>query len=290
MRHEEAAAVASLLTVSLFGFNNDRKFIVPGTGIRVAGRIALTARHVALYILQQLGLRENEPWPRHQKKFEGMEVRAAEQELGGRADDTTTPWWYVDGSFPSKETDITVLLLTAGNDAARKAEKRSRFFRWSLTPPRENQHLWAYGYVEEEKDREVSHGDVMTNFALTYSATVAPLRVERVFERGRREQSRNVPQLFHDSAAIDTGGMPCFEAEGNLEPSMSGGPVFNGDHLYGIVSTGMTFRPEEAATMKPYGTVALLPPLLKMNPFRIDEGADWISIADQIAAGHIVTV
>lgn len=71
---------------------------------------------------------------------------------------------------------------------------------------------------------------------------------------------------------------------------MSGGPVFNGDHLYGIVSTGMTYRPEEAATLKPYGTVALLRPLVEMEQFRLDDTSEWISIADRIAAGRIVTV
>jgi hypothetical protein len=34
VRHEEAASIASLLTVSLFGFNKDRKFIVPGAASR----------------------------------------------------------------------------------------------------------------------------------------------------------------------------------------------------------------------------------------------------------------
>ena len=290
MRHEEAAAVASLLTVSLFGFNKDRKFIVPGTGVRVAPGLALTAKHVTSYIFQQLGVQENEPWPRHQRRFDRMEVRAAEQELGGTADDTTAPWWYVDGSFPSNLTDITVLLLTGGNDAARKAEQRSRFFRWSFDPPREDQRLWAYGYIEEEGVREVQHGEVKMNFAMTYAATLAPLRVERVFENGRREGPRDMPALFHDPAAIDTGGMPCFEVEGNLEPSMSGGPVFNGDHLYGIVSTGITYQPEEASPLKPYGTVALLRPLLEMKAFRLDETSEWIRVTDEIASGRIGTV
>jgi hypothetical protein len=290
MRHEEAAAVASLLTVSLFGFNKDRKFIVPGTGVRIAPRLALTAKHVTHYIFQQLGLQENEPWPRHTKKFDRMEVRAGEQELGGKPDDPTSPWWYVEGAFPSKLTDIAVLVLTAGNDAAQKAEQRSSFFRWSLHPPSEQQRLWAYGYVEKEDEREVNHGEVETNFAITYDATIAPVRVERVFENGRRGESPDVPALFRDPASIDTGGMPCFEVEGNLEPSMSGGPVFNGDHLYGIVSTGMTYCAEEAATLKPYGTVALLRPLVEMKQFRLDDTSEWISIADRIAAGRIVAV
>jgi len=159
MRPEEAAAVASLLTVSIFGFNKERKFIVPGTAIRIAPRLALTAKHVTSYIFQQLGLRENEQWPRQQKKFDGMEVRVAEQNLGGEADDSTAPWWFVDGTFPSKLTDISVLVLSPGNDAARAAESRGGFFRWSLEPPREQQHLWAYGYIEDETKRQLTYDD-----------------------------------------------------------------------------------------------------------------------------------
>jgi hypothetical protein len=291
MRQEEAAAVASLLAVSIFGFNKDRKFIVPGTAIRIAPRLALTARHVTSYVFQQLGLRENELWPRQQQKtFEGMEVRVAEQNLGGQADDSTTPWWFVEGSFPSKITDISILLITPGNEAARTAELRGRFFRWSLEPPREQQRLWAYGYLEDENKRHVTYDDAKMNFLVSYDASTAPVRVERVFEKGKREQPRDVPALFHDPAAIDTGGMPCFEVEGNLEPSMSGGPVFNGDQLFGIVSTGMTYQPEEGISLKPYGTVALLSPLLDMKKFRLNDTSEWISIADEIAAARIQTV
>ena len=52
----------------------------------------------------------------------------------------------------------------------------------------------------------------------------------------------------------------------------------------------MTYRPEEAATLKPYGTVALLRPLAEMKQFRLDETSEWISIADRIATGRIVAV
>jgi hypothetical protein len=59
---------------------------------------------------------------------------------------------------------------------------------------------------------------------------------------------------------------------------MSGGPVFNAERLFGVVSTGMSYSCEEAAKLKPYGTVALLHPL-------VESGS--LGIAAAIAEGRI---
>jgi len=287
LKGEEAAAVASLVSFSIFGFNREGRFEVPGTGFRVAPGLALTAKHVTSYVFQSLGLRENEPWPRHQRKYEGMEVRAAEQEIGRAGDDQTTAWWWVEGAFPSKLTDIAVLVLTPGNDAARAADGRAHYLRWSLDPPRIDQRLWAFGYAEEQ--RSVERDEQKMNFEIGYTASVEPLRVEAVFAQGRREELLDRPAFLSDPSNIDTGSMPCFEVRGTLSPSMSGGPVFNGDHLYGVVSSGVTYAPDHADS-PPLGRVALLAPLAEMGSFALDASSPPIKIADMLTNGSIPLV
>lgn len=284
MRAEEAAAVASLVSFSIFGFNREGRFEVPGTGFRIAPGLGLSARHVTSYIFERLGLHENEPWPRHQKLFKGMEVRAAEQEFGREGDDQTSAWWWVEGSFPSKLTDIAVLVLTPGNDAAVRAEKRRSYFRWSLDPPRMDQRLWAFGYAEQA--RVVTTDESKMNFEIAYTVSVEPLRVEAVFEHGRREDVLDRPAFLTDPSNIDTGSMACFEVRGTLSPSMSGGPVFNGDLLYGVVSSGLTYADDEDGS-PPLGRVALLRTLTQMGSFALDASSPTMKIADMLANGSI---
>jgi hypothetical protein len=288
MRNEEAAAVASLLAVSIYGFNYDRKFIVPATAVRIAPGLAVTAKHVTSFVFKELGLRENERFPKQQKKFDGMEVRVAEQYLCGEADDATAPWWYVEGSFPSKVTDLSVLILTPGNDSAAKAESRGRFMRLSLDPPRDQQTLWAYGYVEKEKERRLSWTDSHVQYGLAYDAVISAVRVEQVNINGRRAESREMPDLFKDPSSIDIAGMPSFQVKGDFHPSMSGGPVFNSDVMYGIVSTGMSSS-EGSAGLRPYGIAALLRPLLEMQPFGLGGASPLVSIRAAIEEGRIRT-
>jgi hypothetical protein len=279
MKPEEAAAFASLLAFVIYGFNKDRQFIVPGTGFRIAPGMGATAKHVMDYLFKELGLRENEPWPRGRRKYGEMEVVAAEQQIGGETDENTTPRWWIEESFPSKITDVAVLTLVPINDAARSSERRGAFFKWNLSAlPRTNQRMWAYGYVEREKEREtIPLSEHESNFRLALDGTVAPVRVERVFEHGRRGGARDVPAFMQTHGALDMAGMPCFEVEGSLTPSMSGGPVFNAERLFGVISTGMSYS-EEAAKLKPYGTVALLHPL-------VESGS--LGIAAAIAEGRI---
>jgi hypothetical protein len=285
----EATAIGSLLSFSIFGLNRDGKFVVPGTGFRVHAGVALTAKHVASEIFQQLGLRENERWPRGlKKKFESMTVRAAEQDIGRDSNDSS-PWWWVDGVVGSK-TDIAILVLSPGNDAAVAADQRGMFLRWSLDPPRLGQQLWAFGYAEKEHTLLID--DSQTNFEIRYEASAEPLRVERVLEQGRREDVLDIPSFLgsNDPWSTDMGSMPCFEVEGILSPSMSGGPVFNGDRLYGVVSTGLTYQEHDGPPLKPYGRVALLRPLLEMNEFALDDDKPPISIAGLIRSGQISSV
>jgi hypothetical protein len=102
----EAAGFASLISFSLIGTNDQLQFEVPGTGFRIAPGLGLTAAHVANELMTKLALREGEPIPRQQKRYEGVEVRAAEQDPSGNTTDAVNGWWYVEGFFNLKTTDV----------------------------------------------------------------------------------------------------------------------------------------------------------------------------------------
>ena len=60
----EAAGVASLLSFSLIGFNDQKRIEVLGTGFRIANGLGLTAAHVGDELFTKLVLPEGMPIPR----------------------------------------------------------------------------------------------------------------------------------------------------------------------------------------------------------------------------------
>src|SRR5437867_3307894 len=121
-RTDEAAGYAASFSFSLVGFNDMEKIEVPGTGFRIGPGLGLTAAHVSAEFFTKLALPEGMPIPRQQRRYEGVEVRAVEPDAVERM--FPSAWWYVDGFFNSKLTDISLLLLTPGNEAAQRAEER----------------------------------------------------------------------------------------------------------------------------------------------------------------------
>jgi hypothetical protein len=193
MRSAEAAAIGTYLSFSLFGFNRDERISIPGTGFRIAPRLALTAKHVSDEIFRRLALPEGRRIPRQQARHAGMEVQAQQQEIGALNTDLT-PWWYVDGAFDSKLTDISLLKLSPGNDAAHRADERHSYLRWSLSPPAVDQQLWAFGYEMMHFERESS--EPITWIKVEYSQSTQPLKVTAIFERGRRDEPLDVPEIL----------------------------------------------------------------------------------------------
>jgi hypothetical protein len=69
---------------------------------------------------------------------------------------------------------------------------------------------------------------------------------------------------------------------------MSGGPVFNSDVLYGVVSTGWPRTEDDVdGVHEAGGTVALLRPLLDMGEVRLDESDTPTKIAGLVDNGRI---
>lgn len=288
MRTEEAAAVGNYLSFSLYGFNRGEQICVPGTGFLIAPRLALTAKHVSDEIFRRLAIPHGGSIPRQQTRYEGVEVRAAQQEIGAENSDLM-PWWYVAGAFDSKVTDISLLKLSPGNEAARRAGERHGFLRWSLSPPAVDQRLWAFGYAMGKLKRETP--DPVTFVNVDYIASIESLKVAAIFEKGRREEPLDVPDILRIDRPLSMFDYPSFEVRGELTGSMSGGPVFNDDVLYGVVSTGWPSSADEmGGLLGAGGTVALLRPLLEMGEVRLDENDPSTRIASLIESGRIRSI
>lgn len=281
----EAAGIASLISFSLIGANDERKVEVPGTGFRIAPGLGLTAAHVANELMTKLALREGEPIPRQQKEYKGVEVRAAEQDPSGHTTDAINGWWYVEGFFNVKTTDVCVLMLAPGNDAARRADEHGPYLRWSLSPPSVEQRLYAFGYIKEALESETTEEE--TNFRIAYTASVQRVIVTATFPNGRRKDRLDRPEILGGSSSFDTATAPSFEVRGEISASMSGGPVFISDLLYGVVSLGLTERDESDVDHDVAGVAMLLRPLVAMGKISLGEGRRTVRIGDLIEQGKI---
>lgn len=258
---------------------------MPGTGFRIAPGLGLTAAHVGSEFFTKLALPEGMPIPRQQRRYEGLEVRAAEQEVSGETTGERHGWWYVNGFFQSKLTDICLLMLAPGNEAAHRADERGGYLRWSLSPPSVEQRLYAFGYIKKELASETN--DLRTDFRVTYTGSTQRVIVTGVHPKGRREEALDVPAILGSSSSFDPATAPSFEVRGEISPSMSGGPVFNSDLLYGVVSRGLTERDEHGVDHDVAGTVVLLRPLLEMGEVSLGDSCARVRIADLIERGKI---
>jgi hypothetical protein len=287
MNINEATKAGAVCSFSLFGINENEEICVPGSGFLVAPSLGLTAKHVSEEIVYRLGIPEGMEAPRVQTLFRGVHVRAALQEIG-RVSDELTPWWSVDGFFDSKISDISVLVLSPGNEGARRADESDDYLIWSLSPPALGQHLWAFGYAKESLHRETQTQNTNATAVVRYSSSTQPVSVSNVFAGGRRQSLLDVPAILgSDRLSNIVATQPCFEVSGEITPSMSGGPVFDGDVLYGVVSRGTLERGDDGIDRHEGGVVALLKPLLEMGTITLGEGSPGFKVRDLISSAAI---
>jgi hypothetical protein len=151
-------------------------------------------------------------------------------------------------------------MLSPGNDAARRADERGGYLRWSLSPPTVEQRWYAFGFIKDGLESKAT--ETQTNFRIEYTGSAQPVMVTGVYPNGRRVEALDVPAILGRSAFFDPATAPSFEVRGEISPSMSGGPVFNSDLLYGVVSRGLTERDEHGVDRDVAGIVVLIRPLL----------------------------
>lgn len=207
----------------------------------------------------------------------------AEQDPSGQTMDEVNGWWHVDAFFNSKLTDICLLMLSPGNDAARRADERGGYLRWHLSPLSVEQRLYAFGLIKKKLKKKTR--ETQTDFKLRFTGSTQRVAVTSVFPNGRREQPLDMPAILGAQAAFDPSTAPSFEVRGEISPAMSGGPVFNSDLLYGVVSRGLTEQDEQGVKRDVAGIVVLLRPLLQMPEMSFD--GRHVRIADLIDRGKI---
>jgi hypothetical protein len=110
-------------------------------------------------------------------------------------------------------------------------EMPSRFFEWALLPPPIGSQVLMLGYPETE----IAIVDDKMNIGLTFA-----LQIGKVCE---------IHPLRRDSGMIT---FPCFHIDKPVNHGFSGGPVFWGDKLCGIVSSGSIDNGTYAATLWPF--------------------------------------
>ena len=187
---------------------------MPGTGFRIAPGLGLTAAHVGSEFFTKLALPEGMPIPRQQRRYEGLEVRAAEQEVSGETTGERHGWWYVNGFFNSKLTDICLLMLTPGNDAARAADERGGYLRWSLSPPSVEQRLYAFGYIKEELESETTDAHQLQ---VTYTGSAQRPIVTAVHPTAGENKPSMFPR-FSALSSFDPATAPSFDVRERFLP------------------------------------------------------------------------
>jgi len=122
--------------------------------------------------------------------------------------------------------------------------------------------LFAFGYILPKEDLRIhSQTEIRTEFTAHYTVDTQRVIVTAVFPTGRRTTLLEAPAILGRVVGFDVSAAPAFEVAGEIAPSMSGGPVFVRDVLYGVVSRGLTERGEDGVDRDVAGIAMLLAPL-----------------------------
>lgn len=195
-----------------------------GSGVFIAPRLALTARHVG----QCFGRLEPDYEARQRRKtlFDPQYARIEKKsEYAARAyqvvGDRYLPppedqiVWYPKVNWPSHDTDVNLLVLEPSTPAAEEAEKEQRYFDWYLKPPPLGKRVRIYGFPNAKLMVEGVDHESDVGFE------VAVARVVENF----------YPLREHGMASF-----PVFRVDKVLAEGFSGSPVLWNDKLVGIFS------------------------------------------------------
>jgi hypothetical protein len=264
-------ARASKLTFGILATNGeppDLEVRVGGSGIFISPFLGVTARHVSrdFYELDQGG----DPGV-----FEGM--REAEhapalfQALEPGNPTTPTALWHGGRSWNFVHTDLCIFQVSAEDPTADVIQYTwpTRFFDLALLPPPVGTIVHALGYpqVAAEAHGAALHIDAPIVFAEgVVTAVYSPYRERSMLN------------------------FPCFEISIRTDGGFSGGPVFWGDRLCGLVSASLDKAPVTyAAALWPLVTANIDLDLGRARVIAeyLDRGVlrspDWPAIRDRIS-------
>ena len=201
----------------------DGEFFPSGTAILIAERLALTAQHVILDFMEQLGTTEVSPnnFKHH------FYLQAAQLIDGGES----TVLWNVSKIWRSAHTDVAFLYLEP-------TVEESLSFNWKkveldLRPLEVGAEIVAFGYPNPDFSIEKSSGRTIATWNMDPSTT-----------------SGQVTQVFHKQRDSVMLSFPCYASDAQTKPSMSGGPVFSSEgRLVGLICSGMKLGAEDGQSL-----------------------------------------
>ena len=188
--------------------------LAAGSGIFTAPFLGITARHnsVELHRLDWRGDPRNRP----KKGVVGPTEYSAYVFQGSRQ----LPIWQVNSTFVNSWTDISLVYLSAHNEAAEQlAREKMPFFPWRTQPPPQGAEVVLFGFPGFKAEK--GNGD-----KVNISAAEMKYKIARVLE-------------VHEQRANDTGKgtFPCFLIDQFVEHGFSGGPVIYNGELCGMLSS-----------------------------------------------------
>ncbi len=208
-----------------------------GSGIFVARRIGLTAKHVSNSfgkLDSQVAAFERRRTPldpqyavhKMKSEFATMVYQASQ------ADDPAQ--WKVHADWPSYDTDINVLQADPRTSAAERIEQEQQYFDWQLLPPRIGAHVRIYGWPKQEIEILGGEGQLQDH--------VQHVELWTYYAR--------VVEHLSPMKAHGFGEFPGFRLDREFEHGFSGGPVLYDGKLVGIFS-----GPDYVASLWPLALV-----------------------------------
>jgi len=226
-----------------------------GSGILVAPRLALSAKHVSKSIEKldsriEAVARRRTPFDSQYRVIK-MRTKYSAQLYQVPRDDEIVGWG-VDVDWASPDTDITAMLVKPVTPAAELSEHELRYLEWQLLPPRVGAAVLVFGWPEPD--------------------IVVEADGHHMQEVGLHVEFARVDEHVYPMQAHGFGEFPAFRLNRDLPHGFSGGSVLYGDRLTGIFS-----GPDLVACLWP----------LALHLYPDIDGIDC-SFADHFDSGHIV--
>lgn len=269
-------AIAKRLINVSFGISavnqgGDRQKL-PGSGVFISPGLGLTAKHVMTDIMK---LHHGRP-----KNLELIPISVQLQQVPTLDCEefrvTQMPSWRLREFIECPYSDLALLDVEPLNTAAEElaaSRYRDSLFSMRLLPPHADERAMAFGFpgIDWDFDEEAKRMDVKSGI------TMAEGRVTEVFDEWRVEPQPPPPSILLPPTSSDHAltDFPCFEMTTPVEEGMSGGPIFYGDFLLGIVSAGFELEPGDsedgarsrAATLWPLMFIRNFPHGIERVPF-----------------------
>jgi hypothetical protein len=184
-----------------------------GTGIIIAPRLLLTAKHVIEHFFRQHG---DDNRIKFGDRSGSYELHAFQVQAG-----LVAALWHVTRLWFSTHTDLALLQLTPNSESAAAYQWRKAVVR--LLPPAVGERIVGFGYAGGKVTQSTEVGRPSFLWEASPKTTVGEVTAIYPYKR--------------DHGMLN---FPCFQTNARFEGGMSGGPVFNDSgELCGLICAGL---------------------------------------------------